>query len=272
MNAAQPHDSLPDPPLLYQVAEGVATITLNRPDKLNALSDDMVTDWVAALDEARHDDMVRVLVVTGAGRGFCLGADVGKMEQAGGVTPISVRERLEQGLQRIPLSLSTFAKPVIAAVNGVAAGAGLDFALMADLRFAASSARMAETYARLGLVPGAGGAWFLPRIVGSAKALEMLWTADFVEAEEALRIGLVNRVFPDAELMPRTLEFARRLASMPPLSVQFIKQAVYQGQAADLKTGLSQITSYLAIARTSQDQAEAMAAFREKRVGHYYGM
>ena len=257
--------------LVYAVSDGVETITLNRPEKLNALNDEMVRDCVAVLEEAKNDDRVRVLVVTGAGKGFCSGADVGKMTQSEEVTPVYVRSRLKRGLQKIPLALAELDKPVIAAVNGVATGAGMDLALMCDIRFAAAGARMAENYTRLGLVPGAGGAYFLPRIVGAAKALELLWGADFVAADEALRLGLVNQVFPDAELLQRTYEFASKLAKAPPLAISLVKRAVYQGLRSDLPTGLDLISAYLAMARTSDDHAEAMAAFREKREGHYRG-
>lgn len=256
-------------PLLYEVSDGIATITLNQPDKLNALNDQMVSECVERINEAKADDAVRVLILTGAGKGFCSGADVGKM--GGEVTPVSVRARLQNGLQRIPVAMSDFDKPAIAAINGVAAGAGLDLALMCDLRFAAASAKVAETYSRLGLVPGAGGAYFLPRVVGTAKALEMLWSAEFVGAEEALRIGLVNRVFADDELMAGTRAFALKIAKAPPLSVRLIKSAVYRGLNMDVRTGLDLISSYLSIARTSNDHTEAMAAFREKRDGHYQG-
>ena len=257
--------------LLYEVSDGIATLTLNRPEKLNAFNQEMLDRWVACLESARVDEAVRVIVVTGAGKGFCSGGDVDNMGGDEANTPLRIKERLRQGVQRIPELLSHIDKPVIAAINGVAAGAGLDLALMCDIRFAGSSARLAETYSKVGLVPGAGGAYFLPRLVGVAKALEMFWGAEFVEAEEALRLGLVNQVFPDAELMQRTREFALRVAKAPPLSVQLIKRAVYQSLDIGLTTSLDLVSSHMTIVRNSADHAEAVAAFREKRPGVYFG-
>jgi enoyl-CoA hydratase/carnithine racemase len=261
----------PPPSLLYAVSDGVATLTLNRPEKLNAFDDVLLTQCLEALQNAKADDAVRAVIITGAGKGFCSGADVGGMNPEVEVTPLSVKTRIQNGLQRLPLALADFDKPVIAAVNGVAAGAGMDLALMCDLRFAGASARFIESYVKLGLIPGMGGAYFLPRVVGTAKALELLWSAEPTSAEDAHKIGLVNRVYADDELQQRTHEFAVKLAKSPPLSIRLIKRAVYQGQHSDLKTGLELIAAYLPIVRTSRDQAEAIAAFRDKREGHYEG-
>jgi len=258
-------------PVLYEVTSGVAVLTLNRPEKLNAFNAEMLDRWVECLDLADRDDAVRVIVVTGNGKGFCSGGDVDNMGSATAQTPLDVKQRLRDGVQRIPLRLANIDKPVIAALNGTATGAGLDLALMCDLRFAAESARFAETYSRMALVPGAGGAYFLPRLVGTAKALELLWSAEFVDAAEALRIGLVNRVFADADLMPRTLEFAVRLALAPPLSIRLMKRAVYQSATLDLATSLDLISSHMTVVRGSRDHDEAVAAFREKRTPIFEG-
>jgi enoyl-CoA hydratase/carnithine racemase len=257
--------------LLYSVENSVATITLNRPEKYNAFNQDMLDRWLAALESARTDEAVRVIVLTGAGKGFCSGGDVEGMGASEANTPLVIKERLRQGVQRIPELLARIDKPVIAAINGAATGAGLDLALMCDLRFAAACAKLGETYAKVGLVPGAGGAYFLPRLVGTTKALEMFWGAELISADEALRLGLVNRVLPDADLMPRTREFAERVAGMPPLSVRLIKRAVYQSTATDLVTSLDLVSSHMTLVRNSADHAEAVAAFREKRPGTYHG-
>ena len=257
--------------LLFEVKDQIATITLNRPEKLNAFSPGMLRDWCAAYRESQERDDVRVIVLTGAGRGFCSGGDVGGMGEASDNTPLRTKTRTSTETQSPAKTLQEVDKPVIAAINGVAAGGGLDAALMCDIRVAAESARMGETYARIGLVPGAGGAWFLPRIVGTAKALELLWTAELIDAQEALRIGLVSYVWPDAELMDRTYAFARRLADAPPISVRLIKRTVYQGMATDLRTSLDTISSHLTIARSSQDHAEAIRAFKEKRKATFQG-
>jgi enoyl-CoA hydratase/carnithine racemase len=162
-------------------------------------------------------------------------------------------------------------KPVIAAINGVAAGAGLDLALMCDIRYAAASARMGETYAKVGLVPGAGGAYFLPRLVGTAKALELFWSGDLIDAETALALGMVNAVFSDEELMANTRAFAVKVAKAPPLAIQLIKRAVYQSLATDLATSLDLVSSHQTLVRNSADHAEAIAAMKEQREGVFYG-
>jgi 2-(1,2-epoxy-1,2-dihydrophenyl)acetyl-CoA isomerase len=289
--------------VLYAITEGVALLTLNRPERLNAINPPMLQRWVECLAQAEADKAVRAIVITGAGRGFCSGGDVGKLAQAAGVKtageqqgggdkneaadgkgagkaadkdtgaqpPLKIKEGLRRGVQRIPLLLQRMDKPVIAAINGDATGAGLDAALMCDIRFAAASARLGETYSKLGLLPGAGGAWFLPRIVGAAKALELFWSAELIGAEEALRIGLVNRVLPDDQLLDKTLEFATRVAAAPPLSIRMLKRAVYQGLTLELATHLELISSHMVIARSSNDHAEAIQARKERRQPRYEG-
>ncbi|MBV1797305.1 enoyl-CoA hydratase/isomerase family protein [Siccirubricoccus sp. G192] len=186
--------------LLFETTGGIATITLNRPDSGNAFTTEMLAAWEAALRECILDDAIRAVVLTGAGRIFCSGGDVKRMAKnsAGGQQPWDRRKYLTDHVHRIPLTLMELDKPYIVAVNGAATGAGMDMALMGDLRIAAESARFAETYIKVGFVAGDGGAWMLPRLIGQPKALEMLWTGDFVSAQEAERIGLVNRVVPDA--------------------------------------------------------------------------
>ena len=168
-------------------------------------------------------------------------------------------------MQRLALKVQEIDKPVIAAVNGLATGGGVDIALMCDLRFAARSARFAETYVRMGLIPGAGGAYYLPRIVGAAKALELFWSCDSVDAEEAKRIGLVNRVFDDERLAEETQAFARKVANGAPLAVRLVKKLIYQGLTSDLRGALDLVASNMPVVRMSEDHKEAVAAFREKR-------
>lgn len=257
--------------ILYDVADGVATITLNRPEKLNAFTTEMAQRWVHYLKAAQADTQVRAIIITGAGKGFCSGGDTGNMGGSDALTPLQIKENLRQGVQQIPLTLSQMDKPVIAAINGVAAGAGLDLALMCDIRYAAASARLGETYTKVGLVPGAGGAYFLPRIVGVAKALEMFWGAELLNAQQALDLGLVSDVFSDDELLSKTREFALKVASAPPLSVQLIKRAVYQSLDTDLETSLDLVSSHQTLVRNSEDHAEAIAALKQKRLGNYHG-
>jgi enoyl-CoA hydratase/carnithine racemase len=251
--------------LLFQVDDGVATITLNRPDKLNAYTDEMQEEWLRALEQCRTEADIRVVVITGTGRGFTTGGDVGGFADKAMQSPAGVKARLIEGAQRLPRAITALDKPVIAALNGIATGGGLDVALACDMRFAAESARFAETYVRMALIPGMGGTYFLPRIVGIAKALEMLWTGDWVDAREAERIGLISRVFPDAELMKGTYEFARRVAAAPPLSVQLIKRVLLMGLDKDLATSLEVVASNMPIVRTSDDHKEAVSAFKDKR-------
>lgn len=252
--------------LLFETKDHIATITLNRPDVLNAFTEEMIQAWVAALQECRDNDDIHVVVLTGAGRAFCAGGDVRAMKESPDRNnPNLTKSRLWDMVQNIPKTLQEMDKPIIAAVNGPATGAGMDMASMCDIRIAAESAKFAESYVRMGLVPGAGGCWFLPRLVGMPKALELLYTADFVEAAEAKEIGLVNHVYPDDELMEQTYKLATKIARRAPISVRLIKRATYQGQRIDLVTHLDQISSHMTIARSSDDHMEAVDAFLEKR-------
>jgi len=252
--------------LLFETKDHIATITLNRPDVLNAFTEEMIEAWVAALQECRDNDDIHVVVLTGAGRAFCAGGDVRAMKESPDRNnPNLTKSRLWDMVQNIPKTLQEMDKPIIAAVNGPATGAGMDMASMCDIRVAAESAKFAESYVRMGLVPGAGGCWFLPRLVGMPKALELLYTADFVEAAEAKEIGLVNHVYPDDELMEQTYKLATKIARRAPISVRLIKRATYQGQRIDLVTHLDQISSHMTIARSSDDHMEAVDAFLEKR-------
>ena len=257
--------------LKYEIAEGIATITLNRPDKLNAFTAGMLEGWLVSLEDARTNAEVRVIVMTGNGRAFTTGGDVEGFGASAKKTAADIRRHLVEGVQRLPRKLAEIDKPVIAALNGFATGGGLDIALACDIRFAAESARFAETYAKMGLIPGGGGAYLLPRLVGTAKALEMFWSCDWVEAREAERIGLVNKVFPDAELMEGTYAFARKVAAGAPLAVQTIKRVMRLGLDKDLGTALDIVASSMPIVRTSEDHQEAVAAFKEKRAPRFKG-
>ncbi len=253
------------------VKQSVATITLNRPKKLNAFTDEMLMGLCRAIDECDDRKDVRVVILTGVGRGFCAGGDVSAMGVEADNRPHITKKHIDNYIQAFPRRMVAFDKPVIAAVNGIATGGGMDLALACDFRIAAKSARFAETYAKIGLLPGGGGAYFLPRIVGTAKALELLLTADFIDAEDALSIGLVNYVFNDADLMAETMKIAERIASLPPYSIAMIKRTVYQGLDLDINSALEVVGSHIAIAKASSDHAEAIAAFREKRTGNYSG-
>jgi 2-(1,2-epoxy-1,2-dihydrophenyl)acetyl-CoA isomerase len=248
--------------ILFKKEDGVATILLNCPERKNSFSMEMIDQWAEALNEWRTDPEVRVIVLTGAGDAFCSGVFFPPPAEGAAAeeTPFEFKSRLWDRIHRIPLTLEDIDKPVIAALNGVAVGAGLDMALMCDLRFAAQSARFSEGYVKVGYVPGDGGAYYLPRLIGVAKSLELFWTGDFVSAAEAERIGMVNRVFPDDRLMEETYKFARRLAAGPTQVIKMIKRAVYQSSRADLRTALDLISSHMGVVFTTQDSREARKA------------
>src|SRR5512144_2215457 len=211
-----------DSELLYEVKDRIATITLNRPDKMNAFTGPMIERWAASLHEAQADPNVNVVVVTGAGKAFCSGGDVGRMG-AGDPTPLDNKNGLWEHIHRVPKTLEAMDKPVVAMVNGVAVGAGMGMSLMCDVRIASDAARFSTGYVRVGLVPGDGDTYFLPRLVGSAKALELLWTADFVEAAAALQSAIVHSFVPTADPTDATYAFARQLAAGPQAPIRMIK-------------------------------------------------
>jgi enoyl-CoA hydratase/carnithine racemase len=253
-----------EPHILYETDGHLATITLNRPEKKNAFSSEMITLWPRYLEEARADDSVRVIIVTGKGDTFCSGGDVKDMAE-GRLKSWDMKRFLWDGVHRIVLAMEDLDKPVIAAINGAAMGAGLDMALMCDLRICTEKARMAESYILMGLVPGDGGAYFLPRVVGTAKALELLLTGDILTAREALQIGLVNRVVPHERLMDEAVSLAAKMAEKPPLAIRMMKRAVYQGLTTGLRSHLDYISSQLSLLSETEDHLEAARAFLEKR-------
>ena len=257
--------------LLFDVVNNIATLTMNRPEKLNAFTSQMLWGLVAALDECDAREDVRAVILTGAGRGFCSGGDIDGMGKDADGRPHVTKTRIWEEIQAFPKRAARFDKPLIAAVNGAAIGGGMDLALACDIRMASESARFAETYAKIGLLPGGGGGYFLPRLVGKARALELLWTADLIDAATALEIGLVNHVFPDGELLGEAIKLAARIAAMPPLSIRLIKRTVNQSLETDMATAFDLVSSHIAIARAGHDHPEAIKAFREKRDGKYEG-
>lgn len=217
------------------------------------------------MSEAQQRREVRAIVITGAGPDFCAGGDLDNMRARLGESPLDRKESLAEQIQTIPLTLSPIDKPVLGAVNGAATGAGMDMALMCDIRVAGERSRFAERYIAASLVPGAGGAWFLPRVIGTARALELLWTGRWVDAQEALSLGIVSEVVPDPEVLPRALELARRIADAPPIAVRMMKRAVMQGLAMDLRSHLDQISSHMAVVTATQDHREAVEALFARR-------
>ena len=249
----------------------VTTITLNRPDKLNAFSGTMREDLLAALQAAEGDPESRVVVLTGAGRAFCAGGDVEFMsglQKKGDVA--SFRKLLDAG-RDIVLQLASMEKPVIASVNGVAAGAGCNLALACDYRLASEKAKLGETFVKIGIHPDWGGTWFLPRLVGRSTAFELLATGRMVDATEALAIGLVDRVVPADSLATETTNLAAAIAAAPPIAVRGIKRALADSDRNDLRAQVELESEHQVRCFLSADAAEGMGAFFEKRTAVFRG-
>jgi enoyl-CoA hydratase/carnithine racemase len=259
-----------EPHVLYRTDGHVALITLNRPEAKNAFSAEMIRLWREYLEQARTDDQVRVVVLTGAGDTFCSGGDIRDMAD-GKLTSWTMKGFLWEGVHRIVLAMEDLDKPVIAAINGAAMGAGLDMALMCDLRLCSDRANLAESYVLMGLVPGDGGAFFLPRVVGLAKAMELLLTGDVLSAQAALDLGLVNRVVADEALMDEAIKLARKIAGRPPQAVRMMKRAVYQGLTSTLRAHLDYISSQVALLSETSDHREAARSFLEKKIPLFTG-
>jgi 2-(1,2-epoxy-1,2-dihydrophenyl)acetyl-CoA isomerase len=249
--------------VLTATQDGVLTVTLNQPARYNALSAAMLTEFGVALRAAERDDAVRVIVLTGAGRAFCSGADISEFNV--GSEPLDPGEHLRTVLNPLTLRMRATEKPLLAAINGVAAGAGLSLALACDLRFAAESARLVVAFVKIGLVPDAGCLYFLPRLVGPGKSLEMAWTGDPVGAAEAYELGLVNKVLPDEEVLAHTQALATRLARGPRKTLGLIKRAINQAHELPLERVLDLEANYQTIAAKDPNFAEGVTAFKEKR-------
>lgn len=260
--------------LLFDVKDGIATITLNRPDSINAFSGEMLNLWIKALETVRDSEEIRVLLVQGNGRGFCSGGDIKEMKAGRGFykssddhvsTGLNRKNSLWKKVQRIPLLLQEIDQPVIAKVHGIAFGAGLDMALMCDIRIAAVSTKMSESYVKVGLVPGDGAAYFLPRLVGTDHALHMLWSGDVFEAKEAKEMGLVTFVVEDHELDTFVQKYVERLASGPQQAMRLTKRAVYQSKEMPLRSSLDFISSKMGLVMELEDFKEGVQAVTDKR-------
>ncbi|HYI10218.1 MAG TPA: enoyl-CoA hydratase [Thermoanaerobaculia bacterium] len=247
-----------------EVRDAVATVTLDRPDKLNAFTGTMREDLLEALRACESDEAVRVVVLTGAGRAFCAGGDVEYMStlQATGDVE-SFRKLLDAGRDVI-LQIATMSKPVLASVNGVAAGAGCNLALACDYRIASDAAKLSQSFVKIGLHPDWGGTWLLPRLVGRSRAMEILMTGRMVDAAEALAIGMVDRVVPAAELAAETEKLARALSAAPPLPVAGIKRALAVSERNDLRTQLELEAEHQVGCFLSEESKERIGAFVKK--------
>src|SRR4051812_44665560 len=256
-----------------RVEDGVAVLTLNRPDRLNAWIPAMQRRYFDLLQEAADDPTVRVIVVTGAGRGFCAGADMSALQSIGSSSPSDDGPGGQDHDERPQTFPLTIPKPVIAAVNGPAAGLGLVMALMCDLRFAAAGAKLTTAFVRRGLIAEHGISWILPRLVGPARALDLLFSGRVVLAEEAERLGLVNAVHPPEELLDRTLDYARELAKWSsPASMAVMKRQVYEHLEARSAAALEESNALMLESFTRADFGEGVASFVEGRPPGFDGL
>lgn len=251
--------------LLESTENGVTTLTLNRPERLNALSPAMTSGLKEALERLATDQEVGAIVIAGAGRGWCAGGDVKTMESRG--KDQTFEDRVE-GLRRahqLPLLMRTVPKVIIGMINGPVAGAGLGLALACDLRIAGKAARFGTAFARIGYSGDYGGSWSLTRLVGTAKARELYFTADIIDAEEAGRLGIVNRVVPDDELQAETIALARRIAAGPRIALGYMKRNLFAAETEPFQTVLDLEAAHQARCAFTDDHKEAVAAFVEKR-------
>jgi enoyl-CoA hydratase/carnithine racemase len=252
--------------LLHETKDGIATLTLNRPDRLNALGGSLREDLLDAITRTAADPEVRVMVITGAGKGFCAGGDVKAMNEAKeGRRERPLLEKVAPNRDRTLLAMRDAPQPIIAAINGAAAGAGMNLALGCDIRIASTAAKFAQAFVRRGLHPDWGGTYFLPRVVGLAKAAELIFTGDVIDAAEALRLGLVSQVVEPEALLPTVYDLARRIAAGPPIAIRLAKRALHHNVDADLRSALEFETFAQNVCFETEDAREGIRAFVEKR-------
>lgn len=255
--------------LLITRAESICTLTINLPEKRNPISEPALVDaFERAIHDINRDKSIRVVVITGAGKAFSSGGDVKAMAAADGISnmsPSDARDWYLNGIQRIPRAMDALRVPAIAAVNGAAIGAGLDLACMADIRIAAASAKFASSFVKLGIIPGDGGAYFLPRAIGLARACEMIFSGEMIDAQQAYDWGLVSQVVDDDKLMDTAYDLAKRIAANPLPALRMAKRLVKEAQHASLNTVLELSAALQSIAHCTPEHKEAVTAFVEKR-------
>ncbi len=263
----------PEAHLQVQHLDGhLCVITLNRPDARNAYSQQMVDLLLDSLAKAEANDDVRCVIITGAGRAFSAGGDLKLMQQQAGMFAghsVALAQNYRRTIQRIPKALEDFGKPLIAAVNGAAIGAGLDLACMCDIRVASSKARFGETFVKVGLVPGDGGAYILARVVGFAHAIELSLTGDVINAERAAQIGLVNHVTEPDMVLDKAIQIGRRIAANAPLAVQLTRRAIHLAHRQTLQQALETAAAFQGMVQKTQDHQEGVSAILEKRAPEF---
>lgn len=258
--------------ILMEKEGGVAIITLNRPERFNSMTTAMYQELPLMLEQLRRDDDIKVVILTGSGKAFCAGSDVsdrlGKRLEKGGED--SRFENLQQ-VGAVALSFPDFEKPIIAAVNGVAVGAGLSLALLCDFRLASDKARFGAVWLNVGLIPDLGATYYMPRIVGREKALELMLSREVISADEALKIGLVGKVCPHDQLMDEAKKLAASIASGPSVGIELTKRALQRSLQNDLKSQLDYETYAQNVCRQTKDHKEGVSAFAEKRKPKFEG-
>ncbi len=254
--------------VLYDKQDRVVTITLNKPETRNALSTDLCAALVEAMKKADADKGVSCVVLAANGKSFSSGGnlhEIKAMTAEQNMTPLQIEEWYKTGIQRIPLTMAELSVPVIAAVNGHAIGAGNDLTTMCDIRIAGEDAIFAESFLRVGIIPGDGGAWLLPRIIGQARANQMLFTGEFIDAHKALDYGLVSEVVANDDLLKRAYELAEQVVALPPLAIRKTKELVRTAQSVTLKENLDQAALFQGVLQQLDDHQEAIDAILEKR-------
>ena len=253
--------------LLLRKDDNVLWITLNRPESSNAFSDQMISYLVETLYKADDDNSIRCIVITGSGKHFCAGGDVKAMQNKTGMfagESNELRERYKRGIQKIPLCLDKLSTPVVAMINGAAIGAGLDLACMCDIRIASENAKFGETFAKLGLIPGDGGTYFLQRVIGFAKAMELTLTAEIINCEEAKNIGLVNYAVGAENLLIKTQEIVNKITSNAPIATQMAKRSLISAYRNDLQTSLEMLSAFQGITQRTHDHFSAVGSIFDK--------
>ncbi|MBV1931027.1 MAG: crotonase/enoyl-CoA hydratase family protein [Porticoccaceae bacterium] len=258
----------------YQQDGRVATVTLNRPDTRNALSHDVVSELVALLNKANDDESVSCLIITGEGKSFSSGGnlqDIRAMTQENNLSTNELRRWYTDGIQNIPRTMAQITVPTIAAVNGHAIGAGCDLTMMCDIRIASEKAIFAESFMRVGLIPGDGGAWFLPRVIGLSRACEMSYTCDMIDAAKADKWGMVSEVVAPDQLLDTAMAMARRIASHPPIGIRLAKKLIRDSQDMPLGAALEMAAGMQATLQQTEDHIEALDAALENREATFKG-
>ena len=262
--------------IIYEEDDHLAVITLNRPERFNAFTAQMLDEWEDALIKANADDDVWVIMLTGSGRAFCSGGDVSMLEKSASsskdIPLYARRDHMRESVHRIPRAVDKLVKPYIAAVNGHAVGAGMDMANMADIRICSENAKWIMGYVNMGVLPGDGGAFYLPRIIGTANAYELIWLGEPVEAAKAKAIGLVSHVFPAENFREHALCYCKKFTKKPAIAVQLAKRAVKRGlETNNLDVALEYMEMYMLMCRSTEDGTEGPRAFLEKRAPQFKG-